>query len=298
RPAGYEPPPYSRPESPTMIRLLTSYRLELNKIFRQRGTYVSYAILAIVSSLMVWGMWRYGFGEHLKHSFGREMVVGGRLVTAQTVAGHIMEPVFIVLVPALIAMIVSSLIAAESKSGVLRTWLCRPLSRSSLYTAKSLAAGTHAILLTFFLGLFTLLLGYIFFGGGDLVDMSHGGRGMVILDEAMALQRLGLAYGLAALLMCGMGALALLASVIFENPLVAAGAAVAFIPISGIIQSLEYFECLKPYLLTNYLDAWKYAFKAQLELADFLPALYCVVGYCLVPYVLGLIIFRQKDIVS
>lgn len=281
-----------------MIRLLTSYRLELNKIFRQRGTYVSYALLAIVSGLMVWGMWRYGFGEHLKHSFGQEMVVGGRLVTAQTVARHIMEPVFIVLVPALIAMIVSSLIAAESKSGVLRIWLCRPLSRTSLYTAKSLAAGTHAILLTFFLGLFTLLLGYIFFGGGDLIDMSHGGRGMVILDEIMALQRLGLAYALAALLMCGMAALALLASVIFDNPLVAAGAAVAFIPISGIIQSLEYFEFLKPYLLTNYLDAWKYAFKAQLVPTDFLPALYCAAGYCLVPYLLGLVIFRQKDIVS
>jgi ABC-2 type transport system permease protein len=277
------------------MKLLVSLRLELIKIFRQRGTYVSYGILAAVSGLMVWGMWRHGMGHRLEHRMGQEMVVGGRMVTAQSLARYIMEPVFIVLVPMLVAMIVGGLIAGESKTGVLRTWLCRPVSRLTVYGGKLLAAWLHAILLTAFLGAFTLLLGYIFFGGGDLIEAR--GR-LLILDEGLATTRLAFAYGIAALLMCGIAALALLASVLFDNALVAAGAVVAFIPICGILQSLEYFEFLKPYLITTYLDNWRKAFEVDLNFADFTGTLYCVLGYCLLPTLIGAIIFWRRDVTS
>lgn len=277
------------------MKLFVSLRLELMKIFRQRGTYVSYGILATVSGLMVWGMWRHGMGQRLEHTMGQEMVVGGRLVTAQTLTRYIMEPVFIVLVPMLVAMVVGGLIAGESKSGVLRTWLCRPVSRLSVYGGKLLAAWIHATLLTVFLGLFTLLLGYIFFGGGDLIEAR--GR-MVILDEGMATTRLAFAYGVAALLMCGIASLALLASVLFDNALVAAGAVVAFIPISGILQSLDYFKFLRPYLITTYLENWRKAFDAQLDFSDFYTTFYCVLGYCVIPTLIGAIIFWRRDITS
>jgi len=109
---------------------------------------------------------------------------------------------------------------------------------------------------------------------------------------------MAVAYGMAALLMCCLASLALLASVIFENPLVAAGCAVAIIPVSGILQHLETFKFLEPYLLTTYLDVWTHAFGASLRFADFREALTCVAGYCLVPYVVGAIIFWRRDVTS
>jgi|LSQX01.2.fsa_nt_gb ABC-2 type transport system permease protein len=279
------------------MKLLISLRLELAKVFRQRGTYVGHAIIALVLGLMVWGLWRYGPEQHLRRRFSEEMVIGGNMVTGLTPARQVMEPALFILVPMLVAAIAGGLVAGEARSGVLRTWMCRPVSRLTLITAKQLAAWLHAISLTLFLGLFALLLGHIFFGPGDLVDFLSG-DGMVIFDERLGLIRLGMAYGLAALTMCGIASLAMLFSVVFENPMVAAASAVAFLPVTTIIASIEYFEFLEPYLLTTYLDIWRPVFRATLSWNDFVPGVYCTVGYCLIPYVIGAIIFWRKDITS
>ena len=91
---------------------------------------------------------------------------------------------------------------------------------------------------------------------------------------------------------------AMLASVLFENPLVAAGCTVALLPVSSILEHLDSFEFLKPYLITNYLDAWSHAFEGKLQFSDFHGALACVVGYCLIPYMIGAVIFWRKDVTS
>lgn len=280
-----------------MSRLFIAFRLELSRIFRQRGTYAGPVILALMLGLMTWGLWKYAPQQRLGRRFGQDMVVGGKLLTGLSPARHVMEPALLILVPMLVAAVAGGLVAGEARSGVLRTWLCRPLSRLTLITAKQLAAWAHAVGLTLFLGLLALLLGHLFFGRGDLVDF-HSGDGLVVLDERLGLIRLGLAYGLAALLMCGIASLALLGSVLFENPLVAAAATIAFLPVATIIGSIEYFSFLKPYLLTTYMDYWSHAFKATVTVGDFLPGLYCVAGYCLIPYLIGMIVFWRKDIRS
>ena len=280
------------------MKLFTALQLELVKIFRQRGTYVAYGILAVVTGLMVWGLHQFGAPHkfQVRHPAGTEMAVGGNLVTAFTLARHIMEPVFVILVPMLVAMVCGGLIGAESRSGVLRTWLCRPISRGALFTAKLLAGFIYAATLSLFLGLFAVGLGYIVFGGGDLI--TYGDKGLVILEESLAWPRLALAYGMAALLMCAIASVALLASVLFENPLVAAGATVAIIPICGVLQAMEYFRFLEPYLLTTYLDVWKHAFNAAVDFSDFRNALYCVAGYGLIPYVIGGLVFWRRDVTA
>lgn len=279
------------------MKLLTSFRLELSKIFRQKGTYAGPVILALMLALMTWGLWKYGPERRMQRSFGQDMVMGGKMLSGLSPARHVMEPALFILVPMLVAAVAGGLVAGEAKSGVLRTWLCRPLSRITLISAKQLAAWTHAISLTLFLGLFALIMGHIFFGRGDLVDFQSG-DGMVILDERLGLIRLALAYGLAALLMCGIASLALLFSVLFENPMVAAASTIAFLPVATIIGSIEYFAFLKPYLLTTYMDYWTHAFKGTVVIGDFLPGLYCIAGYCLIPYLIGTAIFWRKDITS
>lgn len=279
------------------MKLFTSLRLELAKIFLMRGTYVGYGILSAVTFLTIWGMWRFHPVQQMSRRLGEDMVVGGKTMTGLMPARYVMGPALLVLVPMLIAAIVGGLVAGESKSGVLRSWLCRPVSRLTLITAKQLAAWIHALSLTLFLGLVALAIGYAFFGGGDLVDIMSG-DGMVILDERLGLIRLALAYGLAAYVMCGFASLTFMASVIFENPMVAAASAVAFLPVATIIGNLEYFEFLKPYLLTNYFDIWRHAFKGTVVLGDFLPGLYCIAGYCVVPYVIAAVVFWRKDITS
>lgn len=277
------------------MKLLRSLGLELRKILAQRGTYAGPAVLLAITALVVWGLYKHGPERALTRSFGSDMVVGGKTLTGAMTARYVMEPCLIVLVPLLVAAVAGGLVAGEARSGFLRTWLCRPVNRWTVLTAKQLAAWGHAAGLTLFLGVVALGLGYLFFGGGDLIDI-RSGDGLVILPEPLALQRLLLAYGLAAALMCGMASLALLCSVIFENPLVAAAVAVAFLPASTLLAALPYFEFLKPYLLTTHLDTWIHAFRGTLDPADFVQPLSCVLGYCLVPYILGCVVFHVRDI--
>lgn len=277
------------------MTLLLSLRLELRKILRQRGTYAGPAILLVIVALFVWGLWRYGPERSLARQFDSSMLIGGKLVTGLTTARNVMEPCLLVLLPLLVAAVAGGLVAGEARSGLLRSWLCRPVHRWTVLTAKFLAGWLHATGLTLFLGLIALGLGYAFFGGGDLVDF-RSGDGLVVLTQSQALVRLALAYGLAALLMAALASLALLASTLFENPLVAAAVAVAFLPAATILGALPYFEFLKPYLLTTHLDVWRFAFRGTLDAADFTAAVTCVLGYCLIPYVAGCLIFQGRDL--
>jgi ABC-2 type transport system permease protein len=277
------------------MRLLLSLRLELRKLTSQRGTYAGPAVLFVIAALVVWGLWKHGPDLSLQRQMGGDMVVGGKLLTGLMVGRYVMEPCLIVLLPLMVAAVAGGLVAGEARSGLLRTWLCRPVTRWTVLTAKQLAAWVHATALTLFLGVAALGLGYAFFGGGDLID-ARSGDGLVILAEPMGLQRLALAYGLAATVMCALASLALLASTIFENPLVAAAVAVAFLPASTLLGALPYFETLKPYLLTTHLDVWIHAFRGTLDWGDFSQPLSCVLGYCLVPYVVAAVIFRARDI--
>jgi ABC-2 type transport system permease protein len=276
------------------MKLLLSLRLELGKVFRQRGTYAGPAVLLAVTALAVWGLHHEGPDRALARRMGSDMVVGGKLISAETVARYVMEPCLIVLLPLMVAATAGGLVASEARSGLLRTWLCRPVSRWAVLTGKQLAAWAHAAFLVAFLGLVTLALGYAFFGGGDLIET--GGDGIVILEEGLALQRLALAYGVAALLMCAMASLALMASTIFENPLVSAAVAVAFLPLSTVIGALPYFASWKPYLLTQHFETWRVAFHGTLSAGDFTPSLSCILAYCLVPYVVGLVVFHTRDV--
>jgi len=277
------------------MRLLLSLRLELGKILRQRGTYAGPAVLLAVTALAVWGLGKEGPPGDLSRRLGSDMIVGGKLLTGLMVARYVMEPCLIMLLPLMVAAVAGGLVAGEARSGLLRTWMCRPITRWAVLTGKQLTVWVHATLLVVFLGVAALGLGYAFFGGGDLIEVGSG-EGLVILDEGLALQRLALAYAIAGLLMCAMASLALLASTIFENPLVASAVAVAFLPLAHVIAALPYFKAIKPYLLTEHFGIWRHAFRGTLELGDFTQALYCVLGYCLVPYVIAAVIFQRKDI--
>ncbi len=277
------------------MKLLLSFWLELGKIFRQRGTYAGPAVLLAVCALAVWGLTKEGPDRALARRVGPDMVVGGRLITAATVGRYVMEPCLIVLLPLMVAAVAGGLVSGEARSGFLRTWLCRPVSRWAVLTGKQLAAWVHAIFLVACLGVAALGLGYIFLGGGDLIEVGSG-EGVVILEEGLALKRLALAYAVAAVLMCAMASLALMASTIFENPLVSAAVAVAFLPLCTVVSTLPHFESWKPYLLTTHFEVWRHAFRATLSGGDFTQSLGCVLAYCLAPYCIGLVIFHLRDV--
>ncbi len=268
-------------------------RGELAKIFGQKGAYVGYGVLVVLISLVVWGMWRYGPPFEKRMGASSDFIVGGKLVTGPSVARFIMEPALLVLVPLLVAAIAGGLFAGEMQRGTMRTLLCRPVRRCAVATSKYLAGWIHAGSLTAFLGLFALGLGLAVFGRGELVSFIGG---LTILSEQVALVRLGEAYLIAALGMCAVASVALLFSQLVQNPLTATALTLAFLLVGAVVGAIPYFEWLKPYLLSSQLEAFSQVFHSEVDFAPLRWPLGCMGVYMVAPFVLGIIIFRYRDI--
>jgi len=277
--------------------LLAALRVELAKLVRQRFALVSLGVLAVLVGLFVWGTWQAPLSADLPGTAGGEFIVAGKIKTGPLLSYMLLRiPVALnLLIPLLIATVTGGLLAGERHLGTLRTLMVRPLSRSQLLAAKLLAAGLYATGLTAFLGLFSLLLGYLVFGGGDLLPLGDTLQ-LVILPENTALARLALAYGLSAVAMISIASLGMFFSSLCDNPLTAAGLTVAFLLVCGTLQVLPWFHSWQPHLLTSHLSVGGKVFAGQIPWGEVGRSLGYLVGYSLLAGLLAGVIFRRRDI--
>jgi ABC-2 type transport system permease protein len=278
------------------MRFVTILRTELTKMFCQRGTYAGYALLAVFTGLLVWGLWAEGppMGR-IGHQFGGGMAVGGKTVSASFVPYFLLQlpPAIDVFLPLIISMIAGGLIAGEAQRGTLRTVMVRPIHRWALMTGKIMASFIHTASAVLFMGAFSLLLGYIVFGRGDLVSFQGGLR---IFPEPLALLKLAQAYGLATLTLCAVAAIGVFCSTIFEHPLTASGVTVGFLIVSATLQLIPYFEWLKPYLLTTHFHGFSKVFDRTVDWATIQVDLVYVFDYAAAAIAGAIVVFSRKDI--
>ena len=278
------------------MKFLTILRGELTKMFRQRGTYAGYIMLGIFIGLFVWGAWAEGPDQaDLDRQFGDEFAVGGKMISGPSIPYLLMEiPVAIdIFIPLLISMIAGGIIAGELQRGTLRTMLTRPVHRHAVALGKIAAAMIHAASLVVFLGGFSLLLGCIVFGRGDIITVEGGFR---VFAGWHGLARLGIAYGAVVLTMWSVAAIAVFCSTIFEHPLTASGVTVGFLILSAALMAIPYFKWLKPYLLTTHFHGFRAVFEKAINWQDIGHHLSYVAAYAAVAVAGTLLVFCRKDV--
>ncbi len=270
---------------------------ELSKASRQRLLLAALAVLAALVALFAWGMWRHPLPLRAPGTGSGEFVMGGRINTAPMLAYLLLRvPVATTLMlPMMLAVFAGGLLAGERHTGTLRVLLVRPVSRTAVFGAKLLTAWLLALGLTAFVGLFSLGLGYVLFGPGDLVPLPESGR-LVIFPHGEALGRLALGYLLAAGALTATASVGMFFSSLCDNPLTAAGLTVAFLFISGALQLHPYFEAWEPYLLTTYLDVGKQALVREVPWKEVGQAFACLGGYSAVAAALAGLWFWRRDV--
>ena len=280
------------------MKLRTTLAIELRKLFAQRGTYVGYVVLTVLVGLFVWGIWRHGPPDDLRRAVGDQFIVGGKLLTGPLVPYLLLAfPIALhLLIPLLVAVVAGGLIAGEKRSGTLRTLLTRPVRRTSILGGKLVAGWLHAASLVLFLGLLSTAGGYAVFGRGDLVVIDFPGSSLGVLAEPQALVRLALGYGLGAVAMMAIASLALLLSVVCDNPLTAVGVTVAILLVFQALRLMPYFEWLQPYLVTEHILVYREAFGGAVDWVAVRSSLSYLAAYIVVPAVLATIIFQRKDV--
>jgi ABC-2 type transport system permease protein len=283
--------------------MFTQLKLEVLKLIRSRSFLLSFITLTTFIALMLWGFYTYAerkAGEQVtaqfKYTYESKSYFNGLTFALYSVMFS-----FSLLIPIFVAMTAGAQIAGERQTGTLRMICVRPVSRVSLLLSKFLVvAGYTYLLVAFFIGL-NLLVGLFFVGWGDL-QLYPGALNLVeepgtlLRDEALWRFAYASLSGTWALLV--IAAIAMLFSVLFDNPSMAAVATLALYLVFHIVGRVEFFEHLRPYFFTTDMDFWRDVFKPEIPWQSFGRYGSICGAYIFGILLLATAIFDRKDITT
>lgn len=274
--------------------MLTALRLEVFKLIRKPRTYIGPAALAGLTGIILVSMVYGSDFRHIQDRLESEFFLTGSIENAAFMTCMMLELVSFVLLPLFACMVFGDLLASEAADGTLRMMLCRPITRFKVVVSKYIVGAAYTLALTVGMGVFSYLVGLIFLGRGSLVSVNGG---IWILPERMAMMRLLLAYGLAAVGMVAIGSMAFAISTLLSNSNGAIVGAMGLVICSTIIGQIQYFDNIKPYLLTTYLHVGQFIV-GKPDMALYHKSLYVMAAYAVVSLAVGLVIFSRKDVLS
>jgi ABC-2 type transport system permease protein len=283
--------------------MITQLRLELLKLVHSKGFYLSFAALSAFVLLMLWGFYSYAekktsglATEQFKYTYESKSYFNGLTFTLYSLMFA-----FSLLIPVFVAMSAGGQIAGERRAGTLRMICIRPVSRVSLVISKFLVVAIHAYLLMAFFIALNLLVGLLFVGWGNL-ELYPGplnlvdAPGQILRDDALWRFFYASFSGTWALLV--VAAIALLLSVLFENPVTAVAATLAVYLMLYIVGRIEFFVTLRPFFFTTDMDFWRDVLKPEIPWANFYHYAATCGAYIFGLLFLSVVIFERKDITS
>lgn len=200
-------------------------------------------------------------------------------------------------IPFLVTLVAGDVVAAEGAQGTFRIYLIRSVPRWKIMTAKLLATWLYTAILILFFAFMSLGLGALFLGTGDLIVLEAG---ILILPPDMAWMRFALAFALAIVAMGVVATLTFMFSAMVNNgigPIIGTMAVLLVgLAISNI--PLDWFDHLRPWLFSSYLDVWRFAFTDPVpwdRVAEYLGILFLyIAGFT----ALGFGVFSRRDITT
>ncbi len=279
--------------------IFTLIRIELLKVFRKWRTYIGFLAIAILVPIIQIAMLIEGekginfMTRNLQQSF----IFVGNLLNGYLISYTILNAL-VVHIPFLITLVAGDLLAGEATAGTYRILVTRPISRSNIVLSKFFAGLIYTNLLVLWLAIMSLGIGLAVFGVGELIVLRN--FNVLILSREDVFWRFLMAYGFAALSMTVVQSLAFLFSSLVENaigPIVSTMAIIiVFVIISAI--DIDFFQNIRPYLFTNYMQSWRSFFDDPVDMNEILKSSAVLIGHVVFFLVTTMFVFKKKDILS
>ena len=286
-------------------------QIELYKIFRRPRTYIAFAAITALITIIQFGLKLDGktYADFMMRDLSSSLTIDGNILNGYLVC-YIMLQLLLVHVPLLIALIAADMISGEANMGTLRIMLTKPIGRTQFMLAKFVAAAIYTLMLLVWLAILALFGSMLIFGTDDLFLMKSSY--VVLLKNGDVFWRYVGAFGFAAVAMLTVAALGFLLSVFAENsigPIVATMSVIIFFTILSTL-NIPIFNTIKPFLFTTHMNDWKEFFdmkvtennesiigsilKPEKIINSILVLLIHIVGFVAA----AIIIFKKKDILS
>ncbi len=277
---------------------------ELYKMSQRPRTYLGFAAFLLINFFVMIGL-KYGhlaWGTHRAIHSG--YAVTGSPANAEfmawlAVGSPLSGMILIMFMPFFVCLVFGEIVSGEVAEGTLRTVLCRPIRRSSFFTAKVVASAIYSICLVLFLGISAYILGWVFFGRGGLLASGTFEHPMVAwYAHGPALARLCLSYILVCAGAVTVGMIAFFISNWLHNSLGAIGGAIMLLFTALVIGEIPYFKPIKDYLFSTHLLMGQKAFADPIPWQEIAFSLKCLALYIAALFAVSLAIFRRKDVLA
>ena len=272
--------------------------IELSKIFHKRRTYISFAVIFLITSIIEIALYFQG-DNYLKfatRSLNNSFEFSGNLLNGYLIAFIILQSLS-AYIPFLVLLVGGDLLAGEATAGTYRIMLTRPIMRHSFITAKFIAGIIYTNLLLIFMMVVSIGFGIMIFGTGELIVFRDK---LYVFAQDDIIWRFLLSYGFVILSMSTVISLSILFSSLVENaigPIISTMfVIITFLIISAL--KIEALQSIKPYLFTNHMSAWRNFFVNPIDVSQIVISFSVLATHILIFYFLTVIIFKQKDILS
>ena len=278
-----------------MIRLIY---YECIKTFLKKRTFLGFLILLIVVPLIEIAMKIEGgrFASNSLRSLQQDFFFVGNLFNGWIVSYWIMNSLWIH-IPVLISFVAGDQLAGEATAGTYRLILIRPVSRTMIFLSKYCTTALYTVLFVMFLGVLSVGLALILMGTGQLLVYD---RGFLILPASDVAWRFFAAYIFAAWSMLTIASIAFLFSSFVENAIGPIIATMGVLIVSLIVSAmpLEFFQSIRPYLFTTYVNIWQKVFADPVLWPEIWEGMAWLGGYSAAMVGAAWLIFVRKDILS
>ena len=278
--------------------MITLIKIELFKIFKRPRTYIGFLAIFIIVIAIQGAMYFEGDSlvtmgiQNLKNDFRLE----GGIINVNLMT-YILLNSLIIHIPILICLVTGDSIAGEASSGTIRLLLQKPYSRTKIYFAKAITGFIYSFLLVLFTAVLCFITGQLLFGQGDLIVLR---RVVSVFSQDDVLWRFLCAFAMGLLSMLVVASLSLMISSFVNNAIGPIVGTIAIIIVLNIIFTLgaTFFESILPYIFTTHFVKWQYFFDFNLAKTPIYNAIIVQLIYIVIFNVIGIIHFKNKDILS
>ena len=269
-------------------------RTELSKLFRNRRTWATIALIDALPTLVavLLALTDLGPRPGTGPAFLSAVLTDGTLFPLAALG--MVLPLFL---PIAVAITAGEAIAGEAQQGTLRYLLIRPVGRTRLLFAKLVTVMVFVVVTVLVVAVTAYVVGLLLLGDQTVTvtgpTTSVSGTAM---STPELVGRTALAFGYAMLCMLGVAAVALFFSTLAQSPLGAALGAMMLLVASTLLLPLEAAQALHPYLLTRHWLAFVDLFRDPILWTDVLRGVLVQVAYVVVFLGAGWANFMTKDI--
>ena len=275
--------------------------LELVKTFTRKRTVVPLAAIgaAVVLSAVGFHYAPMKMMLRMLEVLGHKVAGKEQLLNGYLLCSRMMYPFIFVFIPFFVASFSGELVGGEIQAGTMRMVLSRPVERWKLFAAKQVVAWAYVLVLVLTLAAFSVSVGVLAFGTGDLYDAQVDGLrfgGVSVLPAQMVPRRLFFAYVVSAYGLCSVASLAMLVSALSSNGATATVVACAVYFGLVVLRMVPSLEGIQSYLLVTHVESWRLLLAPEVRWGDFARSLVYLTAATAHLSLSGMVAFSLRDI--